>query len=485
MDTQIQISATQINATVATVATVKPKSKKRESKPKTKTDNSEPAESVESVESVEKAETAEKKRVVKKCKILVAHLDKLEKLKEVQEEEEEEVQEAVAQEEVAQEVQVQEVQVQEVQVQEEEAKEEAKKEVKEITKKKRAPRGPSAKKLAAAAAAVVAESEVVSMVLDMKAAFVEPETQPQPHNTTNPNPVKQDIVELGEEPYEPFPGFDDFSDEYIDSLRLEAPTEAVAAVAAVEAVAAVSAQKKRGRVYRHEFCLAVFDKLKEFTAEHSHLDRKAHKLAWNQWVSDNGDIIAEETERLRTVGYAGDVVDKMFKACRYYVAKRLSPAPTAASSPTPILATEDVQSDSGDSDETETDTETTTTTTTTTTMATASKKPKAARARTYIPIQKPVLQAMDEHIIMVVLNADSESDAANTANDVKPSKCYVEFCNTFSELISDETFRLIRAHSEHPSTTATTATTATVVSVVADKLKATYKNRMFLIKRNH
>jgi hypothetical protein len=67
-------------------------------------------------------------------------------------------------------------------------------------------------------------------------------------------------------------------------------------------------------------------------------------------------------------------------------------------------------------------------------------------------------------------------------NELKPSTCYAEFCSKWADVIVVESTRLIRAHSEHPATPATSTDAATVVS---DKLKATYKNRMFLIKRAH
>lgn len=83
---------------------------------------------------------------------------------------------------------------------------------------------------------------------------------------------------------------------------------------------------------------------------------------------------------------------------------------------------------------------------------------------------------MDEHIIIKVLDAD-------TGNELKPSVCYAEFCSNMSELIVAETARLMRVHADRPA--ASTTAEASSAEAVADKLKATYKNRMFLIKRAH
>jgi hypothetical protein len=161
----------------------------------------------------------------------------------------------------------------------------------------------------------------------------------------------------------------------------------------------------------------------------------------------------------------------------------MSPTPSPAAAHTDAAAADAETQAENDSDETETDTEDIATAAKATAAKATAKKPKVAR--TYIPIQKQVLQAMDEHIIMVVLNADTNADKENGA-DVKPSTCYAEFCSKFSELVADEMTRLIRVHSDHPTATATAATaTAATATAVADKLKATYKNRMFIIKRAH
>ena len=470
--------------------------------------------------------------VSKKCKILVAHLDKL-KFAADQKQEQKEQEEQKEQDEQEE----QEEQEEEAKQENQEPKEQEKQETMPVVKKKRAPRAPrvpSAKKSAAIASAIIAETDVVHMVLDMRAAFagatavavnLECESESTQITTSNEanaaNEAERD-VELCEDSYDIF---DDFSDDFIISLRLTPnPAESESAPAEPEPAEPESADaesvdaepesadaepeseqkkpkcKSHRRVFRHEFCPAVFAKLKEFTSDNSHLDRKAHKLAWQQWVLANNEMITQETARLQGVGYAGDVTDKMFKACRYYVAKvakRISGS-SSPSAPAPAPA----PAEEYDSDRTLTDSEsepssdqsepTTTTLLPLTTTSTSPfpstspppspppSPPKTKRARTYIPIDKSVLQAMDEHIIIKVLDADS-------GNELKPSACYAEFCSNMSELIVAETARLMRVHADRPaaSTTAEASSAEAIVSAVADKLKATYKNRMFLIKRAH
>ena len=268
----------------------------------------------------------------------------------------------------------------------------------------------------------------------------------------------------------------EFQDDcWIEDLRLDLPETPVATVDAIDVVVAtvatvatvaavdvapIAPKRKQKSVYRHEFSAEVFAMLTAFTAENAHLDRKSHKLAWTKWVADHEEIIAGEATRLQLAGYTGDALDKMFKTCRYYVSKR-EKSPKG----------ETVVRDDQDDDETESDESTVAESTVAESKSTKTKT--VARARAYIPIDKAVLQSMDEHIIMLVLNA--ETDLAP-----KPSECYSQYCRQFSELIAAETARLTRVHIGDADKDATATTAA-----AADKLKKTYKNRMFAVQSAH
>lgn len=359
-------------------------------------------------------------------------------------------------------------------------------------------RGPSTKKLAAIAAAAAAESEVVEMVREMKSAFIAVNVDVDVADVD----VDVDVADvavavaaaadvantegeilLTEEPYvfesesEMFSNYTplEFQDDcWIEDLRLDLPETHVATVEAIDVVVAtvatvatvaaldvaqIAPKRKQKSVYRHEFSAEVFAMLTAFTTENAHLDRKSHKLAWTKWVADHEEIIAGEAARLQLAGYTGDALDKMFKTCRYYVSKR-EKSPKG----------ETVVRDDQDDDETESD-ESTVAESVAESKSTKTKT--VARARAYIPIDKAVLQSMDEHIIMLVLNA--ETDLAP-----KPSECYSQYCRQFSELIAAETARLTRVHIGDADKDATATTAA-----AADKLKKTYKNRMFAVQSAH
>ena len=364
--------------------------------------------------------------------------------------------------------------------------------------KVRGPRGSSTKKMAANAAAALAESEVVAMVREMKTAFTAEgaegaEGAEVATAVVAPEVVVEVVAEgaedlvLTEESYqdlldwieEPIGQPTDSTDSVSFSAVMLAPTHVDAAPTHVDAAHTVHAdahdaahanatnKRKKKPVFRHEFTPAIFEMLKEFTTATNHLDRKSHKQAWTEWVAAHSDTIALEIDRLKQAGYTGDALDKMFKTCRYYVSKRdknsVDRKSRKGEAGAKLNSSETETDDATDTDELP-DGETTKCATSSSTQ----KKPAVARA--YVPIDKIVLQMMDEHIIMLVLNADDESTVP------KPSECYAQFHTAFSEIIAAETARLARLHVGDDAEITTTA---------EDKLKKTYKNRLFAVQRAH
>jgi endo-alpha-1,4-polygalactosaminidase (GH114 family) len=75
---------------------------------------------------------------------------------------------------------------------------------------------------------------------------------------------------------------------------------------------------KKTTIYRFNFDDHVVDVLTEFAKTHEHDDAPSYKEAWKLWCDENQDVIRMETTRLTDIGYDGDVIDKMYKAGRYY-----------------------------------------------------------------------------------------------------------------------------------------------------------------------
>ena len=138
-------------------------------------------------------------------------------------------------------------------------------------------------------------------------------------------------------------------------------------------------------IYRFKFTDDVIDSITQFSKIHQFEDRNDYKDSWKEWCEDNSDIIEIESRRLANLGYEGDVVDKMYKAGRYYFRNK----------------------DTLDSTE-----------------------PK--KRRVYISMDSTIISNMDKHITE---NIKSE--------DYTPAEGYSEFCKNNVELLRIEITRLL------------------------------------------
>ena len=71
-------------------------------------------------------------------------------------------------------------------------------------------------------------------------------------------------------------------------------------------------------VYRHKFSELIIQEIVAFTNTHRYDDPETFKECWDEWVKDNQEIISREENRLKSNGYIGDVLLKMYKSARYY-----------------------------------------------------------------------------------------------------------------------------------------------------------------------
>ena len=172
--------------------------------------------------------------------------------------------------------------------------------------------------------------------------------------------------------------------------------------------------KSEYNTYRYKLSEHIIELIKHFTSIHKYDDRKTYKESWIDFCRENEDIIMRETNRLLEIGYEGSVTDKMYKAGRYYFLKKDN-----------------------------------------------SEKKEQKKRRIYICMDSDVIYSIDEHI-------------KNNINDkkFKPAKGYKEFCDNNSEIIKEETERIINTYNID-------------INVVTDKIKKTYKNRYYIISRNN
>ena len=75
---------------------------------------------------------------------------------------------------------------------------------------------------------------------------------------------------------------------------------------------------RKTATYRYKLEENTMDAITSFAKVHQFDDRHAYKEAWNEWCDDNDNLINFECRRLAQLGYQGNILDKMYKAGRYY-----------------------------------------------------------------------------------------------------------------------------------------------------------------------
>lgn len=132
-------------------------------------------------------------------------------------------------------------------------------------------------------------------------------------------------------------------------------------------------------IYRYKFTQEFMEELYEFSKIHQYDDRKDFKEAWEIWIDENREMIKIEESRLKSIGYCGNVIEKMFKSARYYFRKK------------------------------------------------STFKKEAKQRRMYISINKELLKVMDKHISNNVQNAD-----------FKPKIAFIQFCKENETILKEE-----------------------------------------------
>lgn len=345
---------------------------------------------------------------------------------------------------------------------------------------------------------VVAVTEVIQMVADMKTAFTE--ATEAAAEATQAAEVEVELVaatvadtvatidnadaELALDEYDIFDIGGDFGGDFepldlgdsivdFEELRLdgdETPCcnpipepiqeeETVADVAVASEVASEAVRPVRP-VFRFEFSPECFELLSGFARENLGVPRKEYKAKWEQFATAHAEFIAQESARLADAGYDGDVLVKMFKTVKYYLTKRVKAATTAS---VVVEQVEQVDEEAPDVDDDDA-----------TVDADAVPMQTQTRRRHYTTLDRAVLEAMDSHITASI---------SSNSNNSKPATCYASFCDQFRNSIETEIARLVRFDGLDADVVRAGAFTFTE-KTAEEKLKKTYKNRMFLQIRN-
>ena len=78
-------------------------------------------------------------------------------------------------------------------------------------------------------------------------------------------------------------------------------------------------------IFRFKFEETFAEELGVFAKTNKYADREDFKERWELWLEENADIVNTEKTRLETIGYTGNVYEKMYKSARYYFRKKGAP----------------------------------------------------------------------------------------------------------------------------------------------------------------
>ena len=174
------------------------------------------------------------------------------------------------------------------------------------------------------------------------------------------------------------------------------------------------------RTYRFKLAEGIQAIVSEFARTHAGVPRAEYKSAWQRWLHENKSLIDKEETRLQSMGYEGNLEEKMFKSGRYYF-RRVQLSSKADQS-------------------------------------SASSRPAQTEPRRHVPTSKRLRDAMDAHI-----------RASYAQEDFKPARGYTAFKSSGAELMEQESQTLQSTFGLEPA-------------AIENKLKRTYKNRYFLLR---
>jgi hypothetical protein len=181
-------------------------------------------------------------------------------------------------------------------------------------------------------------------------------------------------------------------------------------------------------IYRFKFTEEIMEKLGEFSKIHQLDSRKDFKDSWNYWMEEHSLLIEVEVNRLKELGFKGDIVDKMFKSARYYFRKR-----------------KDKDKDMDNILKQDLDQE--------------PEQKQDIKNRKYQCVSKLLLEIMDNHIKHLLGLQESIK---------KPSIAFLDFCKQNKELLKEEIQDLLQLG-------------ITDIKDIQLKIKKTYKNKYFSI----
>ena len=205
---------------------------------------------------------------------------------------------------------------------------------------------------------------------------------------------------------------------------------------------------KKGKIFRYKLSDDIMAIISQFAKIHQFDDRHAYKEAWARWLVDQQDTVEREVMRLQQLDYDGDIIDKMFKAGRYYfrektaIKKHDEDDEDVANANVNVNATDNHNANDNANNRDK------------------KARGKADKRRTYIVMNHELIQVMDSHLQKMM-----------KSNEFKPELAYIHFCDNHVELLRKEIGRLMKEN-KHTNISG---------NQMSAKFKKTYKNRYFIL----
>jgi hypothetical protein len=184
------------------------------------------------------------------------------------------------------------------------------------------------------------------------------------------------------------------------------------------------------KTLRHVLSDNVLNSIIEFSKLHRQDHRLVYKKEWIKWLETNKEMVQCEIERMKNVGYKGCVLTKMFDAGRYYFRKK-------------ELAKEKKDREKEKQTQREKD------------NAESEGEEGVKKEKKYVSLDKNILYDIECHIKKNISN-----------DDYTPSNGYFDFHVKNVRILNKEKIRLEME-----------------VDDFINKIKKTYKNKYFFIKR--
>jgi len=199
---------------------------------------------------------------------------------------------------------------------------------------------------------------------------------------------------------------------------------------------------------RFNYTDEISDLLNNFAKEHQNDDRKKFKSEWNEWIKKEyiNEKINTEIKRLENLGLEDDILDRMFKSVKYYYCKKLQNRikPSCKAKP---------------------------------------------QIKMYTTLSQTILKIMDEHIYIYIKKEteNKTKNEENQKNTISPAKAYEYFCNENRDALLEEIKEYRRKVLLEQKVQKFINKDIEIIDdrlnpdILSEKIKKTYKNRLYLM----